>query len=229
MNTKLFIDEKNRLREITETGKIASKPLLLAARIISYIFHPVFVPVYIVLFMLFAHPFLYAGFPVKIKLFRLANAFLMYAFFPFFTVFLLKALDFIRTWYLETQRERVIPIVASMIWYFWVWNVWRNLDDTPPAAVIFTLSVFISSILALFGNIIMKISLHAIAAGVMVCFFLVLSMTQSANLNLYLILSILIAGIVCTARLVLPGHSPREVYSGFFAGIISVLAAFYFG
>ncbi len=229
MNSKLVIDEQNRLREIGESESAISKPVLTLARVLSYIFHPVFVPVYIVLFMLYVHPFLFAGFTAKLKIFRLITAFMMYAFFPLITVLLLKALDFIRSIYIETQKERVIPIVASMIWYFWIWNVWRNLNDTPHAAVIFALAVFISSILALFGNIIMKISLHAIGMGVMVCFFFILSFSEDANLNAYLMLSLLIAGLVCTARLLLPGHSSREVYTGFFAGVLSMLAAFYFG
>src|SRR5258706_11943387 len=168
MNTGFIVDERNQLKEIRDPGfPPQSAVVRIAAKIISYIFHPVFVPLYIVLFMVYVHPLLFAGFSDLDKTRTVMMAALMFTFFPIVTVLLLKALKFINTFHLSTQKDRIIPLVACGVWYFWIWYVWRNLPEYPKPAVQLALAIWISVSLALMANIIMKVSLHAISMGVM--------------------------------------------------------------
>src|SRR5258708_6903897 len=144
MSTRLVIDSDNQLHEFREAGYSQQPAFLrLAAKFISFIFHPVFIPVYVVVFLLYVHPYLFAGFSSWDKSLVLIQAFVMFTFFPLVTVLLLKALKFINTIYLLTQKDRIIPYVVCGIWYFWIWYVWHNLPGYPHEAVIFALAIFI--------------------------------------------------------------------------------------
>ena len=175
MSTRLIVDNERHLHEIREPDFPPQPTSVRAlAAFFSYLFHPVFLPVYVVIFMVYVHPWMFTGFTSWEKNRTLMTAGMMFTFFPLVTVLLLKGLQFVDSIYLKTQKERVIPFIASMTWYFWLFHVWRNMGktdigDMPDEAVQFALAAFISSILGLLTNIKMKVSLHAIAAGVMPC------------------------------------------------------------
>jgi hypothetical protein len=224
MNARLAIDSKNQLQEIRE---IPDQPTAIRrlAKIVSVIFHPVFVPVFVIAFILYIHPYLFAGFTKWNRSVVLIQAFVMFTFFPLVTVLLLKALKFINTIYLHTQKDRIIPFVACGIWYFWIWYVWRNLPDYPHEAVIFPMAIWIASSLGLLANIYLKISLHAISMGVMLCFFIYLALSGWSDMGLYLSIAIFITGLVTTSRLLISDHTQKEIYLGLLLGIISQLIA----
>lgn len=210
---------------------VSEQPMIVKvlAKAISYIFHPAFVPVYIVFFMVYIHPNLFAGFQPMDKTRTVIMAFVMYSFFPIVTVLLLKGLKFIETFQLTTQKDRIIPLVACGIWYFWIWYVWRNLPDYPAEAVQFTLAIWISVSLALMANIIMKISLHAISMGVALTFIVLLAFTQPLNFGIYISIVLFVTGLVCTSRFIVSDHTSKEVYGGLLLGAFSMLIAFYVG
>ena len=228
MSTRLLVDGQNQLHEVRKTG-FPQQPagIRAAAKIISYIFHPVFVPVYIVWFLLFIHPWLFAGFTNRDKILVMLQAFVMFTFFPVVTVLLLKALKFINSFHLVAQKDRIIPLVACGVWYFWIWYVWRNLPEYPKPAIQFALAIWISASLGLMANIIMKVSLHAISMGVLISFILLLGLSQELNFGIYISAAILITGLVCTSRFIISDHTQKEVYGGLSAGIISMLIAYW--
>jgi hypothetical protein len=137
-------------------------------------------------------------------------------------------LGFTKSIYLNTQRERIIPYVAAMFFYFWIFYVARNLNDSPILLITLLLGVFISSIAALMSNIYFKVSMHAIAMGVLFTFFILMAFQPDMAMGAYLSLAIFIAGLVCTARLLISDHFPFEVYVGFFLGVISQFLAIMF-
>lgn len=229
MSTRLIVDEQNRLQEIRQDDQQQPAAIRLVARVISYLFHPVFVPVYVVAFMVFIHPYLFAGFSPFDKKRAVIMGVVMYTFFPLVTVGLLKALKFINGVQLKTQKDRVIPLVACGVWYFWIWYVWRNLPEYPKPAVLFTLAVWISVSLGLLANITMKISLHAIAVGVMLAFIILLAFSQPLNFGIYISVALLVAGVVCTARFIDSDHTPQEIYGGLALGILSQMIAWWVG
>ncbi len=225
MTTKLFVDSNNELQEVELPDKPQGRPVLKGmATLFSYIFHPVFVPVYLVAFLLYVQPFLFAGISGKQKGLILIQAVLMYTFFPLVAVGLLKALKFISSFKLEDRKDRIIPFIISNIWYFWLWYVWRNLPEIPDAFRVFAMGVFLASAIGLLFNIYMKISMHAIALGVVLTFLCVLALTHHIS-NVYLVLAFLAAGWVSSARLILNDHHPAEIYWGLATGFLAILLA----
>src|SRR5438874_12977791 len=74
-----------------QTLNIPAQPfyLRIIAKIISYIFHPLFIPTYIFLWLVLRFPFEFADITPMGLFFRKITVFWMTAFFPAFSVFLL--------------------------------------------------------------------------------------------------------------------------------------------
>jgi len=158
----------------------------------------------------------------------LLQAISMFSFFPLVTVGLLKALGFISSIQLREQKDRIIPLVASGIWYFWIWYVWKNMPEHPVVSVQYALGIWLSSIAALLLNTRFKISLHALALGVTLCLLLQMAVLENLYYGMWISVALLITGMVSSARLYLDSHRPGEVYGGLFVGALSVFIAGYF-
>lgn len=195
------------------------------SRVISYIFHPLFVPLYVSCFALYVHPLLFAGYDGGRKVRMLATVLVNLTFFPALTVFLCWRLGFIKNMYLNTMKERIIPLAAAMIFYFWCWFVLRNFVEIPLVYRQFLLGSFITIIAAWLANISFKVSLHALAMGGMLFFVGMLSFGVEGGSAWYLAVALLVAGVVCSSRLVLDMHKPFEVYAGLVLGVASQVAA----
>lgn len=194
------------------------------ANIISYVFHPLFVPIYITWFLIEIHPYLFAGMNAWERFTDLMQVAINCTFLPLVAVLLLRGLKFIDSIHLHSQKDRIIPYVISMIFYFWNWYAFKN-TRSPSEVVELSLSIFIASIVGFIANIYLKVSMHAIAMGVLVVFIGDLALEDSSYLVVYLVLAVIIAGLVCSSRLIVSDHSTKEVYVGLLLGGVSVIAA----
>lgn len=226
MSTRLMVNKTNELLEYRETSyQPQNRAIRLAAKILSYIFHPLFIPVYIAWFLVNVQPYLFSVFTPAEKLITLLRFFIMYSFFPLVTVLLAKGLGFLDSIYLKTQKERIIPYIACGIYYFWMCYVLRNQPQFSREVVQLSMAIFIASSIGLLVNIYMKVSMHAISMGILIVFMGLLSFTQAGNYTIYMSMALFIAGLVCTARFIVSDHTPAEIYMGLFVGGISQLIA----
>lgn len=202
-----------------------SIPGKLFATFTSYIFHPVFVPLYVCLFLVYIHPSAFSGFSDAEKKQTTLIVSLNLVFFPLFSVLLLKAVGFIESIYLRTQRDRIIPYIASGIFYFWAYTVFKQQAQYPLILTSFVLGIFLASSVALIANIYFKISMHAMGMGSWLAFFLVIVQTKEMLMTWPLCIVLLITGLVCSARLLTGSHQPKDIYMGLFVGILTQLIA----
>lgn len=209
-------------------GDASFHPVIrVAARIISFVFHPLFIPVYLSWFLIYINP-LFPAIHSGDKWILLLRFVVMYTVFPLVTVFLAKGLGFVQSVYLKTQKDRIIPYVVCGIYYFWMWYVLKNQPEFPGYFVMLSLAIFLASSLGLIVNSFIKISMHTIAIGVMITFMLLLAFSTDVNYGFYIAIAFLLAGLVSTARLINSDHNPLEVYAGLVAGILAQLVAYYF-
>jgi hypothetical protein len=199
----------------------APAPLRILAYLISYVFHPIFISTYVIGFLIFYHPYAFAGFDPTTKVFRFLTILVYNSLFPLFAVFLLWRLKLgVQTMQLRTMKERIIPYMIAMIFYWWTWHVYANLPEIPAVAIHFLLGAFLAVCGAWMFNIYFKISMHAIAVGGLTMFFFLFSFRDAYASGLYLSAAILITGLVCTARFLCSDHSPFEIWSGLFTGLL---------
>ena len=66
-------------------------------QLFSYLFHPLFISLYVCAYLIYLHPYAFALYDHKQKFFRLLWVFSITTFFPAFTVFLLWRLQFAKS------------------------------------------------------------------------------------------------------------------------------------
>ena len=208
---------------------IARQPagIRVSAKIISYIFHPLFVPTYIFLWMYWRFPYEFVGLFGKDLNMRIIGLFMTTAFFPAFTVFLLWKLKFIQGIHLRTQKERIIPYIATMIYYWWMWYLSRSFTDQASALKFFYFGIFIATVPALIWNNFVKVSMHAMGAAGAVTAIILTCFLYHTTYGLDIAIVTMLAGIVCTARMALSEHSIFEINSGILIGVVSQLIAYW--
>ena len=84
---------------------------------------------------------------------------------------------------MKDSKERIIPLMISMIFYFWTYWVFKNLDSVFILRVML-LGNFWGIILLFLINIFLKISMHAMAIGGMLGIIIVLMLLSPVNMNI---------------------------------------------
>jgi len=202
------------------------KALKFFAHVFSFVFHPLFIPFYVISFLIYYHPFYFTGFSDYAKLKLLLATVLNTVFFPAFAVLLMKGLGFIKSVFLHTQQDRIGPYLSSMIFYFWMARICFKFEpQLSPVLAAFMTGIFLTTSIALIINIFYKISMHAIGCGGLVGIFLIIMNSNSMLMTWPLCIAVLITGIVCTSRLLISNHSQKEIYSGLLVGLLCQFAA----
>ncbi len=204
------------------------KALRILASIISYICHPVFFPLVMAYVIYTLAPAGFMGLPPKQLGLWFLSIGITAVFFPIFSILLMKPLGFISSFHMPTAKERTIPLMTSMIFYFWVSHVFNSMPGAPaPLALKVLLLGNFWGIIALFMvNIFTKVSLHTGAAGGMIGVIIVLMLTSPVNLLMPLFVAIVIAGVIGSARLILGAHQRGDVWVGYIIGIVAQLFAY---
>lgn len=213
--------------EQSATGKYPLA-LRLPAQVVSYVFHPLFIPTYIFIFLMKELPYEFAGITVWQLNMRLFGLIWLTAFFPAFAVFLLWRLKFSESIYLRSQKERIIPFVITMFFYWWMYYLSRNFTDQPAVLKFFFMGIFISTSVGLVINNYMKISLHALGAGGGAAAIILFAYYYGAPFGLPISIAVLLAGLICTSRLLVSDHTTREIYTGVLVGAALQLGAYWF-
>lgn len=196
------------------------------AQLISVVFHPLFIPFYVIGFLINYHPSYFSGFSFYSKFEILRSVFVNTIIFPAFALLVMKGLGFVKSILLHTQQDRIGPYLANMIFYFWMARVFFNFKpDLTPVLAVFMTGVFLTTAVALIANIFSKISMHAIGCGGMLGIFIIIMNSNSMLMTWPLSIALLITGLVCTSRLIVSNHTPKEIYLGLFVGLVCQFAA----
>ncbi|RYE24230.1 MAG: hypothetical protein EOP51_08075 [Sphingobacteriales bacterium] len=223
----MFGDQQEK-EVIVEEPKVNTKykPVAWLAHVISFLFHPVFMPTIMAYAMYRFVPAYFAGTSPQEYSFRfLLPIFIITAFFPIISVLIMKGLDFIKSVHLYDPKDRIIPLITSMVFYFWMYWVFKNIN-APFLLQVLALGSFWGVILLFMVNIFFKVSMHTSGAGGMLGMLIVLMMLSPVSLTLPLFLGLIVAGIIGTARLLLGAHQPSEIWLGYILGIIVQVGAY---
>ena len=199
----------------------------IAAKIISYVFHPLMMPVIGLSIIFNTDSYINYAVPQELKQAVIilvgASTFLI----PLLISLLLLNRKLINSLEMETQKERVIPYSITIAFYL---STLYMLKQAPIPVIIFNFLVgaTLSIIVAFVINIRWKISAHMIGIGGLVGALLCLSILLEVYITPFFILSLLVAGLVGSARLILKAHTPSQVYAGFAIGVICQIVVLYF-
>jgi len=187
---------------------------------ISFIFHPIIMPLLGVLFYFSKTPRFIPEPIMKAKVFSIT---ILTIILPILVYFLLKTIKNVESVYLESTKERIVPLtvniaIVSLILY-------RVLPPTEIEELYyFFLGILCSTIACLLLAILkFKASIHMIASAGFFMFTVALSIHFKININGTIALMCIILGAIATSRLHLKAHSNIELIIGFFIGLIPQL------
>ena len=187
---------------------------------ISYIFHPLIMPLLGVIFYFSKSP---RYIPLDIIQAKIISLFILTIILPILLYFLLKTIGIVNTINLKSTKERIYPLILNGIVILIVLQ--RIL--TPSQAIelyFFFIGILISNMACLILAILkFKASIHMIAISGVFMFFIALSIHFSININGTLALMSIIMGAIATSRLHLKAHTSIELIIGVFIGILPQL------
>lgn len=189
-----------------------------SAKIISYLFHPLFIPVYGLLVIFFS-PTLFWYMPFRVKellffIFVINNILIPVSLIPLF-----RYRHIISSVSIDDRRERIIPLITVSLLYV-VTSVIMFSLQIPLFLKAYSYSLSALSIVLLIMNLKWKISLYSAASGSFTALVMILSIKMSYGLPGLMIMSFLLSGIILSSRLRLNAHRPSEVYPGFVSGFL---------
>lgn len=199
----------------------------IIAQAISVSLHPTFIPILTCVLWYNVYPQHFIDYPTK-KLNGLWGMMLINTIlFPIVLVLLLKGLGFIKSFLMHESKERMIPLIGTMIFYFWPYLVAKNLE-VPLAARSLLLGNFWGVVLLFVGTLFSKISMHSTGIGSLLGFFIVLAFNEQSILVLPLAVALIGSLAIIWARKFLNAHSLQELLIGLLIGVATQIGAHYY-
>jgi len=187
---------------------------------ISYIFHPLLMPLLGVIFYFSISP---RYLPVEIIKAKLISLFILTIIIPLLLYWLLNLIGIAKTINLETTRERIMPLILNSVLILIVLD--RIL--TPSQSIelyFFFLGILISNMACLFLALLkFKASIHMIGITGLFMFLVALSIHFNINISGPIAIVCILIGALASSRLHLKAHSSIELIIGLFVGLIPQL------
>lgn len=215
---------KNKI--MTEKNTAArSKGLTLIANIVSVLLHPVFMPLLGFALIYYALPTAFENTKPKIFAGWLGMVVINTIVFPLILMLLLKGLGFIKSILLKDVKERVIPLIGTMVFYFWAYLVMKNVN-APDAARILFLGNFWGIVVVFIATIMLKVSMHTAGVGSLLGLLIVLLLMNGSFLITPFLLVLIAVFAISWARYYLQAHTAKELILGLSIGVATQLAAY---
>jgi len=209
------------------------------AYVISVIFHPLLMITYALLIFLKVNPYAFGVYDMSMKMPFVLMVFALTFFFPFLVLFLLKKLGFVQTVDLHTARERIIPYIATSVFFLWFYVTTRSNPEIPSLFKAYVLGSISTLFMVFFINNFSKVSAHMAGITALIVFSVALTMGLGGNIVLENLLGplgsrpanlptimILLTGILASCRLKLNAHTRQELLGGFILGILGQVIAY---
>ncbi|KAB1157221.1 hypothetical protein F7018_09815 [Tenacibaculum aiptasiae] len=146
---------------------------------------------------------------------------------PLLLLVFLKRINYIKSFKVHGIKERRIPIFFMMTLLFMVGKFFAEISIIRDLSYLFFGVVLGLIVIYLLFISKIKSSLHLLSMGAATGYFLLFQQIHNINILPLIIVFILLSGILAASRLHLKAHTSREVYIGFFIGLISPFLAFY--
>lgn len=189
----------------------------LLSQIFSFLLHPMFMPV-LGVFLIFNSGTHLSFMPFEAKRAIYITVFLTTCILPVSLLPLLYQFKVIRSFNMQTSRERLWPIIFTATFNYLGWWLLKKMGLSGTLQL-FILSTFMVLIIAAFITLFWKVSLHMIGVGGATGVVLAMALKYNLDLTLFFVLLIIASAITASSRLRLGAHTPTQVYVGYFLGL----------
>jgi len=187
---------------------------------ISFVFHPLIMPLLGVLFYFSKTP---RFIPVPLMKAKIFSIVILTIILPILLFFLLKTINKVNSIYLKSTKERLIPLFINCVIIALI--LLRVLTSNEIVELYYFFAGILCSTLTCFILAIFKIkaSIHMIASSGFFMFAVALCIHYQININGTIALMMIILGGIATSRLHLKAHTNQELIIGVFTGLFPQL------
>lgn len=198
------------------------------AKAVSRLFHPLIMPMYGFIFLAYLTSATSIAYPTMFYLQLLSGLFLLTCLMPALGIYVLYLEKRISSLSLNERKERKIPYFILMIVSF---SLLYFYGKALPILFFYQICIvyFLCVVEACIINFFVKISAHAMACGAMNAFLFAINIYTDTSCFWLFVASILISGLVCSARLKLKRHDNFQLSLGYILGICTTFAVFFTG
>lgn len=189
------------------------------ARFLSYALHPMLMPTFGFITLLFSKSYVAYGIVGKGKSLLIALILILTFVLPTLIILLLKKTKIISSIELGKREERTYPFLIVAGFYYLTYRLFLNYQ-LPVAFYTVLLSSAFVVIITLLINFFWKISAHLMGIGSFIGALLALNFNYGIDYLNLIIIFILLAGLLGYSRLKLEAHSPSQIYTGFSVGFV---------
>jgi hypothetical protein len=193
------------------------------SKVVSYIFHPMLMPT-LGVFVIFQADTHVSFMPFEAKRIIYITVFLTTCLLPLSLLPLLYQFGVIKSFQMETARERVLPVFFTGFFFYMGYLLLKKLGVSGVISN-FMLASLIAVLSAVVVTLFWKISLHTIGIGGVAGAVMAMAFRYGIDLSLLIFILFLASGITASARLYLGDHQPAQVYAGFLWGFLIVFAS----
>jgi hypothetical protein len=193
----------------------------------SVLFHPLILLNLGFGLLLFFHPYYSSKYYDEqlstFSIYMIVNTILM----PLMVLLILKRFKYLDSYIISDHKQRTLPyLIISILLGVTAYQLYKNEMGGLP------MYFLIGSIICLILNAVIAfqfgISSHTIAAGGLIALMIyVVAVQQIAQMEYWLVVAVLIAGLSGTSRLILNAHTPSQVYWGYLMGFVVVLGSLF--
>jgi len=183
----------------------------------SYVFHPLWLPLFTVLYYFYITPRFLSGSFIYSKVFAIG---ILTVIIPILSFFMLKNLNLVATVHLKTPKERIYPLLLQVAFTtLIIFKIFKGYEL--PELHYFFLGALGTTVSCLFLALFkIKASLHMASLGGVLLFIIGLSLHFQISLLLYIAIAVFIVGATASSRLLAKAHTVPELVIGFILGSV---------
>lgn len=192
---------------------------------LSWVLHPFVLPLYMMVVMLTLT--IFVRYPANVKFYLMWVVALYTVIIPMLALAVLRSLGRISDYKIDNRRERMLPLLVGVICYVLCAITIAKIPSVDFLRK-FMIAAACCEAMCLVVSFYWKISLHLTAMGAVVALLVVMNVVGVGNMLVPLMVAILCAGALASARLYLGCHNGTQVLAGFCGGFaVATLAVLF--
>lgn len=194
------------------------------AKIVSIVFNPLIMPTYGLLILFSANTY-FSLLPFEAKKAIFLTIFISTCLLPLAFIPLFMYQKLINNIDMEDKKERLIPYSVIAVLYFLSYFMMEQMG-VPETILKVILAAGLLLVTIILITLKWKISTHMAGIGGLAATLITFSLILKANFLVFLIITLIAAGMLGTARITLKLHSPLQIYAGFSLGALMIALTF---
>jgi len=193
--------------------------MMKVAQFISVLAHPLFMPSYAFGLLMYTNPYIkmMVSDSTKTAIFIILSLFTIAL--PIITAVILKQLRVIDSIYMKTAEERKWPFVFTLAWYYMALQLLSKMY-IPQSFLLLMIGAICAIGLSLIITLRWKVSIHMLGIGGVIGAIIGISHRFQFDHSTLIMFLLIFAGLIGFARLKTLSHNYRQVYVGFFIGLV---------